>query len=157
FRSADGTMPPAFGGLLMPYESYSTLTLPADNGTWGVGIIASSRDPELRRLKDPDTWARVIKGTPLVAHWADGEPIADGVAVMAKIEDRHRTFVVDGLPVATGVLPVADAWACTNPSLGRGMAIGAIHGAALRDLLHDPPTDPVALALAWHDVTMATV
>jgi 2-polyprenyl-6-methoxyphenol hydroxylase-like FAD-dependent oxidoreductase len=157
FRSTDGTVPPAFGGLLMPYTSYSTLTLPADNGTWAVGVITSSRDSVLRRLKDPDAWARVVKSTPLVAHWIDGEPITDGVAVMAKIEDRHRSFVVDGLPVATGVLPVADAWACTNPSLGRGMSIGALHAAALRDLLHDPPTDAVALALAWHDVTVAIV
>jgi len=157
FRSTDGTVPLAFGGLLMPYTSYSTLTLPADNGTWAVGVITSSRDSVLRRLKDPDAWARVVKGTPLVAHWTDGEPISDGVAVMAKIEDRHRSFVVDGLPVVTGVLPVADAWACTNPSLGRGISIGTLHAAALRDLLHDPATDPVALALAWHDATLATV
>ena len=38
FRSADGSMPPAFGPLLQHYESLSILTLPADNGTWGVGL-----------------------------------------------------------------------------------------------------------------------
>ena len=56
---------------------------------------------------------------------------------MAKIEDRHRSFVVDGKPVATGVLAVADSWACTNPSLGRGASIGVMHAVALRDLLQD--------------------
>ena len=157
FRGADGAIPPAFGPLLMPYASYSTLTLPADNGTWAVGVITSSRDTQLRRLKDPDAWDRVVKSTPLVAHWSDGEPISDGIAVMAKIEDRHRSLVRDGRPVVTGLLPVADAWACTNPSLGRGISIGTLHAAALRDLMHDPPTDPVAIAQEWHDRTTATV
>ena len=71
---------------------------------------------------------------PLVAHWIDAEPITD-VKLMAKIEDRQRTFVVDGTPVATGVVPLADSWACTNPSLGRGISIGLMHAAALRTLL----------------------
>ena len=98
-----------------------------------------------------------MKGYPLCAHWLDGEPLDDGVLVMAKIEDRHRTFVIDGQPVATGVLPLADSWACTNPSVGRGVSIGAYHAAALRDLLHDAPADPVELQRAWYDATMATV
>jgi flavin-dependent dehydrogenase len=157
FRSGDGSVPPAFGPPLMPYESLSILTLPADNGTWGVGLVVSAKDAAMRGLKDVDTWSRVVKGYPLAAHWLDGEPLDDGIAIMAKIEDRHRTFVVDGLPVATGVLPLGDSWACTNPSVGRGVSIGAIHAAALRDLLHDAPADRVELARAWHDATVATV
>src|SRR5207245_7592381 len=89
------------------------------------------------------------------AHWLDGEPLDESVLVMAKIEDRHRTFVIDGQPVATGVLALADSWACTNPSVGRGISIGAIHAAALRDLLREAPTDPVELARGWYDATMA--
>jgi hypothetical protein len=34
--------------------------------------------------------------------------------------ERYRRFVVDGVPVATGIVSVGDSWACTNPSLGRG-------------------------------------
>ena len=56
---------------------------------------------------------------PAAAHWIDAEPITD-VAVMGGIEDRRREFVVDGEPVVTGLVAVGDAWACTNPSLGRG-------------------------------------
>ena len=135
----------------------SILTLPADNGTWGVGVITSGRDAELRKLKDNDTWMRVVRSYPLVAHWVDGEPL-DDVAIMAKIPDRYRRFVVDGAPVATGVLAVGDAWACTNPSLGRGITIGLMHAVALRDLLRtDVVEDPYKLALAWDDATEATV
>jgi len=111
FRSADGEIPPLLGGILIPWGTVSTLTLPADNGTWGLGIITSAKDAALRGLKDVDTWMRTWRSFPLVAHWADAEPLSDQVEVMAKIEDRHRNFVVDGAPVATGVLAVADSWA----------------------------------------------
>jgi flavin-dependent dehydrogenase len=157
FRSGDGSVPAMFGPLLMAYESLSVLTLPADNGTWGVGLVVSAKDAALRGLKDVDTWTRTVKGYPLAAHWLEGEPIDDGIAIMAKIEDRHRTFVIDGKPVATGVLALADSWACTNPSVGRGISIGVIHAAALRELLQDAPSDPVELARGWHDATMETV
>ena len=69
-----------------------------------MGVITSAKDSALRALKDKDVWTTAVKSYPLVAHWLDGEPIDDQIAVMAKMEDRHRTFVVDGTPVATGVL-----------------------------------------------------
>jgi 2-polyprenyl-6-methoxyphenol hydroxylase-like FAD-dependent oxidoreductase len=158
FRSGDGSTPPAFGPLLQEYGSISVLTLPADDGTWGVGVVTSARDRELRGLADVDAWSAVVHACPLVAHWIDAEPIDDRVAVMAKIEDRHRTFVLDGTPVATGVLAVADAWACTNPSVGRGATIGLLHAVALRDLLRkDADADPATLARDWHDATTEVV
>ena len=58
YRSADGTIPPLMCGILMPWGTVSTLTLPCDNGTWGCGIIASAKDAKLRGLKDVDTWMR---------------------------------------------------------------------------------------------------
>lgn len=158
FRSSDGEIPPLLCGILTPWGTLSTLTLPADNGTYGLGVITSAKDSALRKLKDLDTWMRTWRSFPLVAHWADGEPLDDEVAIMAKIEDRHRSFVVDGSPVATGVLAVADSWACTNPSLGRGASIGLIHAVALRDLLRIASIDvPMELAQRWHEVTDATV
>ena len=157
FRSADGSIPPAFGGLLQPYGSVSVLTLPADNGTWGVGVITSSKDAALRGMTEIGCWEKVVSAFPLVAHWIDAEPITD-VKLMAKIEDRQRKYVVDGAPVATGVVALADAWACTNPSLGRGISIGITHAAALRSVLRDVPLDdPRALALRWNDVTNEVV
>jgi flavin-dependent dehydrogenase len=51
------------------------------------------------------------------------------------ILDRYRRFVVDEVPVATGVVAVGDAWACTNPSAGRGITVGLIHAQALRDVV----------------------
>lgn len=155
FRSADGSIPPAFGGNLQHYGSVSTLTLPADNGTWGVGVVTSARDVALRNLRDSDCWTKAVKAFPLIAHWTDAEPL-DDVKVMAKIEDRHRSYVVDGKPVATGVIPLADAWACTNPSLGRGISIGMIQAAAVRSLLREvSPSDHREVMMRWHELTQA--
>jgi 2-polyprenyl-6-methoxyphenol hydroxylase-like FAD-dependent oxidoreductase len=157
FRSADRSLPPLFGPPLQAYDSVSTLTLPADNGTWGVGLIASARDTPVRRCRDVDTWTEVVASFPLVAHWIDAEPITD-VAVMAGIEDRQREFVVDGVPVATGLVPVGDASACTNPSIGRGCTIGLIHAEALRDLVREHDlADALGVAMAWDDMTRRRV
>ena len=157
FRSADGSIPPLMTGLLQNYDSVSVLTLPADNGTWGVGFTTSAKDAALRKLKDNDTWMRTMRSYPLSAHWVDAEPI-DDVAVMARIADRYRRFVVDGEPVATGIFAVGDSWACTNPSLGRGITIGLIHAVALRDLCRsDVIDDPYKAALAWDEATESNV
>jgi flavin-dependent dehydrogenase len=66
--------------------------------------------------------------------------------------------VIDGRPVATGVLAVGDSWACTNPSVGRGISIGLLHAVALRDLLREvPASDHRGLALRWHELTQERV
>jgi len=139
FRSPDGVHPQALANLVQNYDSVGVLTLLGDNGTWSVVITTSAKDKELRALREPDRWHAALSRYPLAAHWADGEPIS-GIDVIAGIEDRYRRLVVDGAPVATGVVAVGDAWACTNPSLGRGTSIGLMHARLLRDLLRE--TDP---------------
>ena len=154
FRSADGTTPPIVGPLLQTYGSVSALTLPADNGTWGVGVITSAADKAMRALRHVECWSAVVRSLPLAAHWLDGEPIDDGVMVMAKLEDRHRTFTVEGAPVATGVAAVADSWACTNPSLGRGATLGLLQCLSLRDTLRSTGVDdPASFSAAWAQST----
>jgi flavin-dependent dehydrogenase len=158
FRSPDGNVPPMIAALLQDYGSVSILTLPADNGTWGVGIIVSSRDKAARALKDTDVWHRALAAFPLAAHWADGEPLDDGVSAMAGIEDVHRDYCPDGSPVATGVVSVGDSWACTNPSLGRGATIGFFHAIALRDAMRGNDLgDPAKFARAFAAATAESV
>jgi 2-polyprenyl-6-methoxyphenol hydroxylase-like FAD-dependent oxidoreductase len=154
FRSADGSLPMMIGPLKQDYGSVAVLTLPADNGTWSVTIIGNANDAALRRLTDPEKWEAAIRTLPLAAHWIDAEPIGDGVAMMAKIEDRIREYAPGGKPVATGVLAVGDSWSCTNPSLGRGASIGLMHAVLLRDALREQAdAQPVALASAWSELT----
>ena len=114
-------------------------------------LVTSSKDTALRSLREADRWEAVVRSLPLVAHWLDGTPIDDGVQVMARLEDRYRGFVVDGTPVATGVVAVADSWACSNPANGRGASIGMLHALTLRDQLRAVGLDdPAAFAEAFH-------
>jgi 2-polyprenyl-6-methoxyphenol hydroxylase-like FAD-dependent oxidoreductase len=157
FRTRTGELPQAETNLLTHYDSVSVLTLPGDNGTWSVVFTTASRDRQLHALREPNRWDAALARYPLAAPWRDGEPIT-GVDVMAGLEDRHRRLVVDGVPVATGVVAVGDAWACTNPSLGRGASIGLLHACTLRDVLRDvAPGDPEKLVRRFDEVTTAVV
>jgi 2-polyprenyl-6-methoxyphenol hydroxylase-like FAD-dependent oxidoreductase len=158
FRSADGSMPAMRGAPQMDWGTITSLTLPADNGTWAVVLVAGSKDTALRRLREADRWTALARSLPLVAHWLDGAPLDDEVQVMARLEDRYRGFVIDGQPVATGVVAVADSWACSNPANGRGASIGMLHALVLRDQLRAAGLDdPAAFAEAFHAATAETV
>jgi hypothetical protein len=74
---------------------------------------------------------------------------------MAGVLDRYRRLVADARPVATGIALVADSWACTNPSLARGLALGLDHAARLRDVVHEHVEEPAGFADAWDTVTEA--
>jgi 2-polyprenyl-6-methoxyphenol hydroxylase-like FAD-dependent oxidoreductase len=157
FRSRTGEQPELRHTLLQNYESLSTITLPGDNDTWSVALITSSRDRDLRALRDPGRWQRAVARYPLVAQWAAGEPIS-GVDTMAGIEDRYRRLVTDGGPVVTGVVAAGDAWACTNPSVGRGASMALLHARLLRDLLRETgPEDHDKFARRFDEVTTATM
>lgn len=157
FRAATpaATRPALGASPLSHFDGISLLILPADSGTWCVGFVASSRDKRIRSLHEVETWQRAIELYPLQAPWSRGIPLTD-VQSLSGIEDRCRTYVPDGIPVVTGLVPVGDAWACTNPSLGRGATIGLLHAIALRNTLRTASasaTDPTELVCAFDDIT----
>jgi len=154
FRSADGTTPQPIGPLLAPIGTFSILTLPSDNGTWAVALVTSSGDQPLKRMRDPDLWTAVMEACPLHAHWLQGEPIG-ALEAMGGVIDRYRRPATDGRPLLTGIALLGDAWACTNPSLGRGMALGLLHTKCLREVVRSHLDDPLEFAQAWDATTEA--
>jgi flavin-dependent dehydrogenase len=76
---------------------------------------------------------------------------------MAGIIDQFRRFVVDGAPVATGFAAVGDAWACTNPSAGRGLSVGLMHAELLRSTVQSRLAGPATFAAGWDEVTQQVV
>jgi flavin-dependent dehydrogenase len=151
-----GNRPQRIGPTLMPLGSISVLSLDGDNDTWSVTAFAMTGDAPLKQLRFADRFDRVIRACPLQAHWLDGEPITD-VLPMAGVLDRYRRFVVDGKPVATGFAAVGDAWACTNPSAGRGVSVGLVHAQLLRDCIRDALEDAPAFAEMWDERTEEVV
>lgn len=148
--------PPLRGPALAPIGSFSLLTLDGDNDTWSVTLFGPTSDAPLKALRDPGCFTRVVRACPWQAHWLDGTPIT-GVLPMAGILDRYHRFVVDGQPMVTGFAAVGDAWACTNPSAGRGLSVGLVHAQLLRTLVRRHLDDPAALARAWDEHTERVV
>ncbi len=146
--------PAAMAPPVCPVGSFMILTLPGDNATWSVTLWCPTGDRPLKQFRDPEKFTRVVRACPLHAHWLDGEPITD-VMPMAGILDQYRRFAVDGEPVATGFAAVGDAWACTNPSAGRGLSVGLIHAQRLRDVVRSSLGNPRAFAQEWDAVTEA--
>ncbi len=94
-----------------------------DNRTFSVTLATPVEDDQLRKLlADPVVFDQTARHLVATAPWLDGraEPITDSVHVMAGLVNRWRDFVVDGEPVATGIIAVGDAVLCTNPLYGRG-------------------------------------
>ncbi len=154
FASADGSVPELLGGTMQPYHGLSLITLPADAGTWSVAFVGHSADRGLLALRDPEVWSGALSQYPLVAHWGtSGQPLTQGVAMMAAIEDRSRRLVRDGEPLVSGLVLLGDSWACTDPTLGRGSSLALLHARCLRDSLREvePGADPNAFALSFDE------
>ncbi|MEV5548359.1 FAD-dependent oxidoreductase [Streptomyces sp. NPDC052309] len=158
FRSADGRLPNWPVWRVAHYDTVSTVAIEGDAGTWAVSLGVSGGDRALRALREPGAWHRTVALFPDIAHLAEeGEPMS-GIMAMSGMETRHRQFVIDGLPVATGLLSIGDAWATTNPLFGLGMSMGALHATLLRDLLRTEGTgDPEKLALRFDEITRASL
>lgn len=154
FRARNGEMPRFRAGVLTPIGTFSVLTIPSDNDTWSLTLYTASGDQQLKRLRDSGRWTAVVRACPAHTGWLEGEPISDVIA-MGGVLDRYRRLFVDGAPVATGIALIGDAWACTNPSQGRGMTLGLLHAKLLADVVRAHPDDPHGFAEAWDAATEA--
>jgi 2-polyprenyl-6-methoxyphenol hydroxylase-like FAD-dependent oxidoreductase len=151
FRARDGQWPVPPMPNIAILGSVALLALPADNHTWMAGVVTCGKDKALYSLADGDRWSSMVAAVPSVAPWLDGDPISD-VETMSAIPDRRREFIVDGKPVATGIVAVADAWAATNPMRGRGVSMGFMHLQCMVDAVAKLD-DPVAFAHAVEEAT----
>jgi len=155
FQAPPGAAPRLTGGLFH-YDCYSVLVLPSDVGTWSATIVTNARDHALRALREEANFTKLVSACPIHAPILDLEPVT-GMLAAAGTSDRLRELVTDGAPVATGVLTVGDSWACTNPSLGRGITIGFMHALATAEAVASHLTDPLALALEQDRLTRKRV
>jgi flavin-dependent dehydrogenase len=130
----------------------SLLTLPGDGDTWSVTVLGAAGDRPLKGRRNAEAWTAVVRACPLQAHWLEGEPITE-VLGMGGIADRYRRLAAGSPPAATGVALLADACACTNPALGRGIALGLRHAQLLRDTMREE--EPGRFAEAWDAATEA--
>lgn len=124
-----------------------------DNGTFSVTFGVPTVDRELLALRDVGAWEAAMRAmTPLEPWFADGlaDPITD-VEAMGRLTNRIRRFVIDGMPVATGLVVIGDAAITTNPWYGKGCSQAGIAAEALADAVRAHGRDRTALALAMDE------
>jgi len=137
------------GPTITAMGSISLLALEGDARTWSLTVFALSADRPLKALRRPEVFDRVIRAFPLAAPLVEGTALT-GVLPMAGVLNTRRDLVADdGRPVVTGFVALSDAWACTNPSGGRGLSVGLVHAQLLRDLVLGCGEDPAGFAAAW--------
>ena len=124
YRLLPGADRPPRSGLIggdLGYLKYGVFV--GDNRTFSITLALPTSDTELRKaLSDPRVFDTAAAQFSAAADWLDGRstPITEQVHSMAGLLNRWRAYVVDGQPVALGVVPVGDALMCTNPLYGRG-------------------------------------
>ena len=156
----DQEYPPRSGpiGGDLGYLKYGVFV--GDNRTFSVTLATPTDDSELRKLlADPTVFDECARQLVATAPWLDGRatPITEEVHMMAGLLNRWRNHVIDGVPVATGVLPVGDAVLCTNPLYGRGCSLAFWSAHLMAAALRDHADDPTAMALAYDAALRAEI
>ena len=153
YRLREGMEHPPRSGAIggdLGYLKYGVFV--GDNRTFSVTLAVSTEDTELRRLlAGPKIFDIAASQLVATAPWLDGraEPITAQVHVMAGLLNRWRDYVVDGVPVALGVVPVGDAVLCTNPLYGRGCTTAFWSAHLLADAIDAHPDDLLAMTMAY--------
>jgi len=129
----------------------------ADNGAVQLVVAPLAADRRFRPVRDQRIFTAVLRTVPAYAAWLDVmDPITD-VFPMGGLHNTLRRLVVDGTPVATGLLAIGDSVCTTNPTLGRGLALALAGAADLADTLGAHGGDPAAQALAMDRLVAAHV
>ncbi|BAN00543.1 FAD-dependent oxidoreductase [Ilumatobacter coccineus] len=124
-----------------------------DNGTFSITFGVPTGDRELMALRDAGAWEAAIRTLVPLAPWTEeglADPISD-VESMARLRNRIRRFVVDGAPVATGLVVIGDAAVATNPWYGKGCSLAGIAAEALSGALAEHGRNRLAIALAMDE------
>jgi flavin-dependent dehydrogenase len=132
-----------------PFAGYYGFT--ADGDTFCLGIAASLQDPLARELRNPEAFERILAAVSQAAAWQSrGEPISD-IQILGRIENRSRTLLKDGSPLAAGIVLVGDSAMHTNPTLGRGVSMAYIQAQKLAQALSDGDPASAEFARAFED------
>jgi 2-polyprenyl-6-methoxyphenol hydroxylase-like FAD-dependent oxidoreductase len=127
------------------------IAFPGDHQTVGICLAIQPGDDELAALRENHGFDAALTVFPAATGWVDpanATPLND-VAVMAGNRNIRRHFVVDGRPVALGVLPVGDALCTTNPAYGWGASMALTYAFAAVEAIDAHAGDLEAIALAY--------
>jgi 2-polyprenyl-6-methoxyphenol hydroxylase-like FAD-dependent oxidoreductase len=127
------------------------LVCPGDHGTYSISFAVPPWDRDLSVLRHESAWNVLADNMPLLAPLVDvnaATPIQP-VTVMAGCDNLRRRYVLDGQPLAVGLLAVGDALSTTNPIFGWGATMALVHAVAAADAVLGHHGDPETATLAY--------
>jgi 2-polyprenyl-6-methoxyphenol hydroxylase-like FAD-dependent oxidoreductase len=158
YRKRSGAaFPPGFMPLTVNSPFAPFICFPADAGVFALTMAVSLNDPLRGHLRRPELFQRLFQSIAEFAPWLDAaEPITEP-QVMARIENRWRTLLRDGAPVARGFVQVGDSAIHTNPTFGRGISLGLVQAQQLARMLEE--REPASAGLvrdfeAWREANL---
>ena len=119
-----------------------------DNGAMQLCVAPLDVDRRFRTARFPEVFTAVLRTVPIYAAWLDVLDAITDVFPMGGLHNTLRRLVVDGAPVATGLLAIGDSVCTTNPTLGRGLSMALAGAVDLVEALQEGGDDPTAVALA---------
>jgi len=131
YRLLPGAVPPPLQtgfSTSMPVDGFAALVFLGDGRTFSMSLQVEAHDKLLAQSRA--RFEDLLRVVPWTAPWVElGEPTGE-VSVMAGITNTARHL--RGVP---GLINLGDAFATTNPTLGRGLSLSLIGSVALRDAL----------------------
>ena len=155
YRLLPGAPMTIFGILALRAEidDITLIGFPGDHQTFGLGAFALPDDQEMKVLRQPWAWDAVMASLPRFAPWVNPEhsvPLTDP-EFMGGHQNIRRRYVVDGAPLALGLLSVGDSVCTTNPVYGWGASMALTYAFAAVEAVTANLDDPIATALAYDD------
>ncbi|WP_327301218.1 NAD(P)-binding protein [Streptomyces goshikiensis] len=130
---------------------------PADNRVFAVTLFVHTEDTTRSALRHPAVFEAAARTFPPGVAWLalDAEPLSDVMAT-ASLDNRWSSLVDERGPVVTGLVPVGDAIAHTNPTLGQGTSLALW---AARRVARTAGNDPgsARFAAEYHDWAVRTL
>ena len=143
--------------LVVGLEEFMLGLWSGDNDTAQIALVPLAADRRFRTARDPAVFDAVVRTVPYYAAWLDAlEPLTE-VMVMGGLHNTFRRLVVDGRPVATGLVAVGDAVCTTNPTFGRGLGVALRTVGDLAGVLAAHGNDPEGASLAMDRAMVAHV
>jgi 2-polyprenyl-6-methoxyphenol hydroxylase-like FAD-dependent oxidoreductase len=140
-----------------PLDEFTVGIWGADNNAMQLAVMPLAMDHRFKTLRYPEAFTAVLRTIPFYAKWLGAlDPITE-VYAMGGVHNTMRRLVVDGAPVATGMVSLGDSVCTTNPTLGRGLALALSGAVDLLQVVDDHGDDRVALALAMDELVARDV
>ncbi len=114
----------------LPMRRFMLAMFGCDHNTVGLCLVPPAEDRSFKAVRDPAVFTAVARTVPQAAAWLDVMDPETDVYPMGDLHNTLRRLVVDGTPVASGILAVGDSLCTTNPTFARGIAF------ALREVIH---------------------